>query len=376
MRPHTVRTATRVFCAAAALLAALGLVVLASASQVRGAAVNGDAFFFVKRQGVSLAIGVAAAFVASRMRPAAWRALAPWLAVLTVLLLAGVLGLGPKIGGSRRWLHLGGFSFQPSELAKLTVAMMLAWWIARVPRRIPRFREGLFIPGAGLGLVLLLVLLEPDFGTTVVIGMLGWLVLCVAGAPPKTLVLGALLGSAALFGYVRLDPVRWARVDTWLHPERHPELARQTLESKRAFMAGGAAVNFGGGMQKHNYLPEVHTDFVFANVGEELGVCGTLGVAGLFLALTICGSLISRGAADTFTSFLALGLTVAIALQALLNMCVVTGALPTKGLALPFFSYGGSNLIVTLLECGILAGLGRAASRDSMAGELGRLDSA
>ena len=376
MHPHTVRTATRVFCAAAALLAAAGIVVLASASQVRGVAVSGDAFFFVKRQGISLAIGVAAAFVASRMRPAAWRTLAPWLAALTVLLLAVVLGLGPKIGGSRRWLHLGGFSFQPSELAKLSVALMFAWWIARVPRRMSRFREGLVIPGAGLGLVLGLVLREPDFGTTVVIGMLGWLVLFVAGAPPKTLVLGAVLASVALYGYLRLDPVRWARVDTWLHPERHPELARQTLESKKAFMAGGAAVNFGGGMQKHNYLPEVHTDFVFANVGEELGVGGTLGVAALFLTLTVCGSLISRGAADSFTSFLALGLTVAIALQALLNMCVVTGSLPTKGLALPFFSYGGSNLIVTLLECGILAGLGRAASRDSMAGELGRLDSA
>jgi cell division protein FtsW len=258
----------------------------------------------------------------------------------------------------------GPISFQPSELAKLAALIMLAYWLARVPLRIGRLREGLIIPGVGLGVVMGLVLLEPDFGTTALIGAVGWTVLLLAGADKRWLIGAAVVGALLLFLYVRLNPRRWELILAWLDPEGHPKLAYHYLQAKKAYALGGVTgVGYLNSIEKHYYLPEVHTDFILPIVGEELGLVGTLSVIALFAGFFACGALISLLIPDLFGRLLGLGITILITLQAVFNICVVTGLLPTKGLALPFFSYGGSNLLMTLIECGILVGLGRQVSR-------------
>jgi cell division protein FtsW len=289
--------------------------------------------------------------------------------LLSVALLILVLIFGPRINGCRRWLLFGPISVQPSELAKLATVIMLAYWFSRVPLRIGRLREGLLIPGFGLGVVMGLVLLEPDFGTTALIGAVGWAILLLAGADKRWLVGAALVGALLLFLYVRFDPRRWELILAWWDPEGHPKLAYHYLQAKKAYMLGGVSgVGYLNSIEKHFYLPEVHTDFILPIVGEEMGLVGTLSVVALFAGFFACGTLVSLLIPDLFGRLLGLGITILITLQAVFNVCVVTGLLPTKGLALPFFSYGGSNLLMTLIECGILIGLGRQVSRPETQG--------
>jgi cell division protein FtsW len=294
------------------------------------------------------------------------------LAVLSVLLLVLVLIVGRRINGCQRWLQVGPVSFQPSELAKLSSVLMLAYWYARVPLRVGRLKEGLILPGLGLGVVLGLVLKEPDFGTTALIGAVGWVILLIGGGNKWWLSGAAVVGAILLFAYVRCDPHRWELVLAWWDPEGHPRLAYHYLQAKKAYMLGGVTgVGYLNSMSKQHYLPEVHTDFILPIVGEELGLAGTLSVVALFAGFCVCGAAISLQVQDFFGRLLGLGITILITLQAVFNMCVVTGLLPTKGLALPFFSYGGSNLLMTLIECGILVNLGRETSHRKAQGAFG-----
>jgi cell division protein FtsW len=339
----------------AAALLATGIVTLASASTVRAEALTGDPLYFLKRQLCWLAVGLAAAVGAACWDHRWWRRLAWPAAGAATLMLALVLVFGRRVGGSHRWL----FGFQPSELAKFTTLLLLAAWVARNPLKMGRFREGVLIPGVGLGVILGLILLEPDFGTTALLALVGWLVMLASGSPKRWLIPAAVVGAALLVLYLRLSPHRWERILAWLYPERYPRLAHQYTQAKMAFMMGGTTIHLFGGIQKHYYLPEVHTDFIFAILGEEAGLAGTLGVAALFFGFGALGLTIGARATTPFASTLAYGMTMLISLQAILNMYVCTGTLPTKGLALPFFSYGGSNLVMTLLQCGILLNIGR-----------------
>jgi len=340
-----------------AALLALGIVMLASTSSVRASATYHDPYYFLKRQLLWTAVALALGVAVLRFDYHWWQKAAAPLAVLSLLFLAAVLlpGVGARIGGSSRWLRLGPFSFQPSELAKVSLVIGLATWMARLGRRAQQFKLGLALPVCGLGLVLGLLLLEPDFGTTLLLGMVGLLILFVGGARFPYLA-AVTAGGAALFALaIRHDPVRLGRILAFLYPERYPQVAYHLAQSKKAFTIGGLfGVGLGNSIQKQFYLPEAHTDFILAIIGEELGLIGTLSVLFLFAGIVLCGFWISRHAPDRFGRLLGFGFTMLIGLQAAINIGVVTGCLPTKGLPLPFISYGGSSMLASMAGVCIL----------------------
>lgn len=357
-------------------LCTAGLLVLASASTTRGETLFGDPFYFLKRQLVWLATGLVAALAVSYMDCRWWKKAAPPLGVLTAVLLVLVLVIGRPINGCQRWLSLGPVNFQPSELAKFATVLMLAWWFAKAPLRagqilprdpwqIGRYKEGMLLPGIALCATLGLVLKEPDFGATAMIAMIGWLLLLLAGGNLKWLLVSAILVSLVLGWYVWHNPHRRELIEAWWDPEGHPKLAFQYLEARKAFMLGGlTGAGYTGSLSKQFFLPEVHTDFIFPVAAEELGLWGVLGIVLLFAGFLVSGLTISLRSGDYFSRLLGIGITLLITLQAAFNLFVVTGLLPTKGLALPFFSYGGSNLLITLVQCGVLVSISREPERE------------
>lgn len=346
-------------------LLSLGVVMLASTSNVKAEATFGDPYYFLKKQLLWLAAAAAAALAASRFDYHWWQKLAPPLAVVSIVLLVLVFAprVGVRIGGSRRWLRLGPLSLQPSEIAKVALVIVLSTWMARIGRRAKQLVPGLLVPAAGMGVALGLLITEPDFGTTLLVGMVGMLILYAGGTRLSYLAVTSVLGLAVFIMAVLQDPVRMGRVMAFLMPEKYPATAYHLAQSKVAFIRGGLfGVGLGNSIQKQFYLPEAHTDFILAIIGEELGFVATCGVLALFLGMLICGLIVSFRAPDPFGRLLAFGLTVMIALQAAINIGVVTGCLPTKGLPLPFISYGGSSLIGSLAAVGILVNIARHAA--------------
>jgi cell division protein FtsW len=260
-------------------------------------------------------------------------------------------------------LNFGVVQFQPSELAKLAVVIALAHYVERYQRQIPTLRGGLLVPGVFVGVVLVLIFLQPDWGTMLLLAAVSGVVLLVGGVRWLHVVP---LGFAAVVGFAMMlmnDPVRLRRVLGWLDTEGSKSgVGYQTWQSMLAFGSGGwTGVGLGGGMQKYGYVPEHDTDFIFPVVGEELGLVFTLGVVVAFMILVVCGIYIAWHARDTFGMLLGTGLTFLIGLQAFINMGVVTNVLPNKGLPLPFISRGGSNLVVMMVCVGFLIGIARRA---------------
>ena len=336
-----------------------GIVALASASYPRSMSLFGDPHFLLKRQLIWIGLGLMAASASRRIDYHVWERWAVPIALLNAALLILVLVVGKEIGGGRRWIRIGIINFQPSEFAKFVSIVMTSAWMCSVPLRTGRLKEGILVPGVGLGFLMLMILFEPDVGTAFLIGATGALLLFVGGARIDVLGGSALFSIAVLFIYVRLDPLRWRRILAWIWPERYPDIAYQYLQAKKAFIMGGTHVDLGSSLQKHFYLPEVHTDFILPIVGEELGLLGSLAVLMLFTGFLSCGIIIALNARDAFGRMMAFGITAMIMLQAIINMSVVTGLLPTKGISLPFFSYGGSGLLVALFEVGVLLNIGR-----------------
>jgi cell division protein FtsW len=257
---------------------------------------------------------------------------------------------------------VGSVSFQPSELAKLTTVMMLAGWLTRAARSPKRFVDGLLKPGLALGMILGLILIEPDYGTTALVAAVAGVLLYVGGCRLWQLALGGAGGVAVLAFGIMHDPERKERILAFLFPDRYPEAYYQLGQSIDAFMLGGPlGVGLGESLQKHYYLPEAHTDFILAIVGEELGMVATIGVLVLFALYLAAGTIISLRAPDLHGRLLGFGLTLMVVLQAALNVGVVTGCLPTKGLPLPFISYGGSSVLMSLAGVGILLNIARHA---------------
>ena len=321
-----------------------------------------DPGYFLKRQAVWLAVAVVASVVAAKVDYHRWQKFWIPLALLSVFLLTMVMvpGLRLKIGGAYRWFRMGPFSFQPSELAKIAVVVMLSAWMTRCGVRSLRFRDGVLKPMAMLGVFLALVIKEPDYGTTILLATVGVCVLFVGGARGWQLALPCLIGVACIAYLISLDPVRLGRIVAFIEPERNPKVAYHLAQSKMSFMLGGLwGVGLGNSLQKHFYLPEAHTDFILAIIGEELGLVATLGVVLLFAGYLFCGMRIALKAPDCFGRLTAFGLTMMIGLQAFINGGVVTGVLPTKGLPLPFISYGGSSLIMSMVATGILMNIAR-----------------
>lgn len=353
------------------ILCLFGLVMLYSTSGPQGEKLFGDPDYFTQRQILWLLAGLAAGTVGSRVDYRRWLKLSwPLLgATLVLLALVYVPGIGLNIKGSHRWIRLPmGLTFQPSEIAKFVAIVMLSAWYGTKRRERTGFKGGLLYPALLLGLMLGLIVMETDFGATILIGATGGLMMFVAGAPALYLTGAALAGGAGLAWMISQNRQRMSRIMAFLDPEKYAQdEAFQLLNALYAFVAGGVwGVGLGQSLQKQHYLPEAHTDFIFAIIGEELGILFSLGVVGLFVVFLLCGLRISGRAPDAGGRLMAFGITLLISLQAALNIGVVTGRLPTKGLPLPFISFGGTSLVVLLFMVGVLLNIARqGAARPS-----------
>jgi len=358
-------------------IVALGLVVLASASEANGVRIHHDQYFFLKRQFAYLGVGVVLAIMVAWFDYRNWRdhQLLTWLFYGVVFVLLVAVFFGKKINGSFRWIDLGPVNIQPSELAKLAVVIMLSVWLDRAGWRVELFMRGAFWPTVLIGGLALPVVLEPDFGSTLVMGFAGFLIMLVAGVRLMHMMPFAVLGGVAFVYKVANNANRMARMAAFfgIKLDIGAEVVDAAAE-RASYQASMALVALGNGgiwgvglnqsMQKHYYLPEAHTDFIFAIGAEELGLFFSVGVLLLFLAFFCLAVYIARNASDRFGRFLVMGMTFIIFFQAMFNIGVVCEALPTKGMALPFFSYGGTNMMSAFFAVGTILSVGIHSYRD------------
>jgi cell division protein FtsW len=338
-----------------------GLVMVFSASGVMAENKFTNATYYLQRQIVWMVLGFGVLLIGSFIDYRQWKRWIPMVVGGCVVGLLLVLAVGPQINGARRWLALGFFSIQPTEMAKLAVVLYLAAFLSNPQRRVTDWQRGFLPPVAMVGIICGLIVIEPDLGSTVVIGLVFVGMMYLAGARLSHLgYLGVpmMLGVCAL---IWMSPERWERMTTFLNPFADRQGAGyQLVQSILALENGGLfGVGLGQGKQKLMFLPEGHTDFVLALVGEELGLIGTCGLLALFAILVCKGFRVAALAPDLFGRYLALGITMLLGIQALINAGVVSGLLPTKGLTLPLVSYGGSSLLVTMLALGILLSVAR-----------------
>jgi cell division protein FtsW len=351
-------------------LAALGLVLVHSAGAILSERRHGDPFHFLERQALHLALGVGALLVALLVDPKFWLKLGGVLFLGAMGLLAALLlfpELGPSTKGATRWIQLGPFSFQPSELAKVALLLVLARKLGQQADQVRSFTRG-YLPILALTAILVLpVLLQPDFGAAVTLVAVALTLLFLSGARLKHLGLTALLMAPIAYWLVDGTPYRRARMLAFLDPFAHRrEEGYQIYESMVSFASGGwTGVGLGEGPQKLGFFPEYHNDFILAAAGEELGLVGVLAVLALFGVLLWRGLRIARRAAERSLSLLAFGVTTLLGIQAVVHLGVVMAVLPTKGLPLPFVSYGGTSLVVSLFLVGVLLQIGRETPAES-----------
>ncbi|MCA1690888.1 MAG: putative lipid II flippase FtsW, partial [Actinobacteria bacterium] len=350
-------------CLVVGLLCLLGLMMVLSASSVEALHSYGGAWMFFKRQILWLTLGGVVLVAAARIDYHFWRRVARPGLVLCILLLALVLvpGVGQSAGGSTRWLGWGPVAVQPSEFAKLFLLFFAADLLARRADRVHE-RGAIVRPLlVATGTVGVLVLLEPDMGTTMILALISLSVVYVGGLPLRRMA-GLLAGTTVLALVVgMLEGYRRARLFSFLDPWADAgNTGYQVAQSLVALGSGRiTGVGLGASRAKWGFLPNAHTDFIFAIIGEELGLLGTIVVIALFVAFTVFGVQTALRASDRFGSLLAAGVTAWVAGQALINMGAVTGRLPVTGVPLPFVSFGGSSLVVTMLAAGILVNVAR-----------------
>jgi cell division protein FtsW len=336
-------------------LVAFGLVMVYSATSASAALANGDPAYYVKRQALYAVLGLALMFVFARFPFAALRGVAPALVAASLFLLVAVLALGAAVNGARRWITLGPVVFQPSEFAKLAIAVWAAAYLAR--RRPPQTLKEIWRPVGALTCVYaVLLLLEPDLGTAIAIFVMLAGMLLVAGTPVRPLVGGLSLATAIGLAAIWIEPYRRARVFAFLNPWHDAQGAGyQIVQAMIGLGSGGPfGVGLGQSVGKANYLPEAHTDMIFAVIGEELGLVGTTALIAAYVTFAYVGLRIALRCRDPFGKALASGLTILISGQAAINLAAVMGLAPLTGIPLPFVSYGGSSLIVGLAAVGIL----------------------
>jgi cell division protein FtsW len=358
-------------------LVAFGLVMVYSATSASAALANGDPAYYLKRQLVYAFLGLVLMVVLSRVDFRALRRLAPTLMVTSLVLLVAVLVLGRSANGARRWISVGPAAFQPSELAKVALAVWAAAYLSR--RRPPRTLHELWRPIGLLTVVFCgLILIEPDLGTAIGIVVMLTAMLLVAGTPGRTLGAGVGVVGALGLAAVWLEPYRRARLFSFLNPWQDAQGAGfQTVQAMIGLGSGGIfGVGLGQSVQKANYLPEAHTDMIFAIIGEELGLVGATAVIAAYCAFAYLGLKIALECRDPFGKRLATGLTALICGQAAINLAAVMGLAPLTGIPLPFVSYGGSSLVVALACVGILLNIaGDAGAKRASVPDRGRGDS-
>jgi len=347
------------------LFSVLGLIVLGIVMLVSASTGQPQARYLVM-QPVWAFIGLAALGVAASGDYRWWKKLwwLPLLGALALLTLTLVHQIGIERNNARRWLGVGWFVFQPSEVGKIALIIALAWYGERYQRFMGTWWRGVVVPGLGVGIMVALIFKEPDVGTALLLSAVGAIMLLLAGMRWRFFLPPLVVGLVAIIFFLIHDPMRSARLYAWLHPEEtRLEIGMQTYQAVAALGNGGwQGVGLGEGRQKLGFVPEHHTDFIFSVIGEELGLIATVGVLVAFLVILFCGVYIAWNAADTFGMLIASGITFLIGLQVLINVGVVTGTLPNKGLSLPFISYGGSNLVVMLASVGLLINVGRQAA--------------
>ena len=365
-------------------LVALGLIVLCSASQANGLKLQKDAYYFFNRQIAYIVAGLLVAAVTALVDYRKWREIpgAAWIlygAVLVLMVLVLPHFLGHKVNGSFRWIRLGPVNLQPSELAKLAIVIVVAVWMDRLAWRVELFVKGTLVPFALIGAYAFLAQREPDYGSLMVIAAAGALVMFVAGARFWHMFPLGLAGGALAFVAMCFNDNRMRRLMAYVNAvfggaaETAEKVTTATMDPAQyqAHMAlvalrngGLGGVGLGESIQKQYYLPECHTDFIFAVGAEELGLFFSIGVILLFAAFFAISVYIARNASDRFGRFLVIGMSFIIFFQAMFNLGVVCEALPTKGMALPFFSYGGTNMLSAFFAVGTILSVGIHSYRD------------
>ena len=347
------------------LLTAVGLIMLFSASYARAYYVTGNSASYFVSQLIFALIGIAAMYGMSRVPYEWYRKFSRPLYAAAILLLLAVLLIGTKVNGARRWINLGFTNFQPSEIAKFALIVMLSALMTSNQKDIKAPRT-FWVCAAALVMIAVLLIMEPHFSATIIVAALAFCMMAIGGINRKYLGIVAALGAAALLFLLLSGGYTSERITAWRNPEADPlNSGLQILQSEYAIGSGGLlGLGFGMGRQKYLYLPEEHNDYIFAIVCEELGFIGAVGILILFALLIIRGYWIAMHARDRFSMLLAAGLTTLLALQVFLNVAVVTNLIPSTGISLPFFSSGGTALIMQLAENGIMLNISRSISRN------------
>lgn len=343
-------------------LVGIGMVMVYSASSAVALTKFGSDYFFLRKQAVFVIAGIAALMVCRHIPYRLyWHLTYPILIFSMILLVVvHIPGLAYKAGGASRWIRIGSFTFQPSEFARLALIFFMAYSLSKKQEKIRDFNIG-FIPHViVLGIFSLLFHLQPDFGTILIFSVITWVMMFLGGvrllhlATPLFLVL-PLLGYIMINASYRLDRIMtfW---DPWQYPQ---EGGYQVIHSLMAFGSGGLfGAGIGQGYQKLFYLPEAHTDFIFSVIGEEFGLLGVIFIIAMYLLIIWKGLMIARNTENLFGSLIAAGITISFSLQVCINMGVTLGLLPTKGLTLPFLSYGGTSLLLNMAAIGVLMNIG------------------
>jgi cell division protein FtsW len=352
-------------------LVAFGLVMVYSATSASAALANGDSSFYLRKQGLYAIVGVVFLFVARRSNYRALRHLAPMLVLASIGLLLAVLVIGTTVNGAKRWITVGPAVFQPSEFAKLALLVFACAYLARRPA--PQTLGELIKPlGILTGVICALLLAEPDLGTAITITVMLGGVLVVSGAPGRVLASAGGIAVFLVLAAAWFEPYRRARLLSFLNPWSDAQGAGyQTVQAMIGLGSGGIfGEGLGQSVLKANYLPEAHTDMIFAIIGEELGLVGATALIAAYAAFAYAGFRVALTCKDPFGKRLAAGITTLVCGQALINIAAVMGAAPLTGITLPFVSYGGSSLVVGLAAVGILLNIagddGRATARSDV----------
>lgn len=360
-REQTVARAIVLLLIPVVLLLVIGLGAMLSASSVAGLREAGDGLLYFRRHVMWLIVGVIAMVVAALIPLRWWRRLAFPLFVVTLLALVAVLAVGVRAGGATRWLEVGGFTLQPSEPAKLATVLFLATIVSRREHLARGFWAFLWPIALAVGLATGLIMMQPDFGTALILAAGGFAVVF-ASAVPMSYVVGAGLPAAglAVVGAI-IEPYRWARVTAFLDLQADPfHSSYQAIQGLVALGTGGLfGVGLGASRARWSYLPNAHTDFVFAILGEETGLAGSLVVVALYSTLALAGTRIALRCTDRFGRLTAIGITTWLSVQALVNIGGVIGLLPITGVPLPFMSSGGTALVLSLVGVGVLVSVAR-----------------
>jgi len=346
------------------VLVGIGIVMVYSASSAIAIKRYGNDLYFLIKQSLVAVLGLITMLIVRKIPYQLYRRYAYLFFVIAICLLLAVkfTSLGIKVNGAKRWMLIGGLRFQPSEFARIALVIFMSYSLTKKHDHIQSFCIG-FVPHVFfLGIFAGLIALQPDFGSVVILAAITWVMMFVAGVRPVYLLtsVGALLPLA--YAYMMSAAYRAERLLAFLHPWEHAsDQAYQIVHSLMAFGTGGVwGTGVGKGLQKLFYLPEPHTDFIFSVIGEELGLVGVLFVLFLYMLILWSGLSIAKNTHNLFGSYLAMGITAAIGFQVCINLGVSLGLVPTKGLPLPFLSYGGTSLIVSMISIGILMNIGSA----------------